>query len=196
MPIRMVVGLGNPGARYRATRHNVGFCVTEQLAREEWRECFLGLQSAARMAEVCLLLFCPMTYMNRSGTAVRRCMQYHELSPAQLLVAYDDMDLPLGRIRVRPGGGTGGHRGVESLTHELGTGDFARLRIGIGRPPTGVSPRDHVLSPFRREEEDLARRVLRLAARAVEMAVRCSVQEAMNHYNGRDLRPEDEPQDE
>ncbi len=193
MPIRMVVGLGNPGTRYRATRHNVGFCAVDELASEGiWNEHFLGLQSEADVNGSRLLLFRPLTYMNRSGIAVRRCAEHHRVSSPELLVVHDDMDLPLGRIRVRPGGGTGGHRGVESVANHLESTEFARLRIGIGRPPTGVSPREYVLMPFARGERDVACEVLRLSVRAIETAAAHSVQKAMNRYNGCDLRSQDE----
>lgn len=149
---KAVVGLGNPGARYAETRHNAGFLLVDRLA-ERHRVALSGRRHEARWAELELagervLLLQPQAYMNRSGPPVAAFARELGLAPADVLVAHDELDLPLGRIRLKRGGGTAGHRGLESLVEELGTRDFPRLRIGIGRPPEGTEVVDWVLTAF------------------------------------------------
>lgn len=183
----MVVGLGNPGARYRATRHNVGFAVVDRLTGGRYREGPWGHWAQMRPGGSPILVLRPLTYMNLSGIAVRECVQRHNLSPTEVMVVHDHMDLPLGRLRVRPRGGSGGHRGVRSVAAELNSTEFARLRVGIGRPPEGTSAEDHVLSSFVPEEVAVLREVLEVAVKAIRTSVTCGLEEAMNLYNGCDL---------
>ncbi|MFW5896455.1 MAG: aminoacyl-tRNA hydrolase [Bacillota bacterium] len=192
MPIRLLIGLGNPGERYRQTRHNAGFVVLERLdefRRTRWRSGCGGRWSEAEIRGCPVLLFEPQSYMNLSGEPVAR-MLGRGYTPGEILVICDDMDLPLGRVRLRPGGGSGGHRGLASIARELGTNEFPRLRVGIGRPGENVDARDYVLQSFGAEERDLADLTLDLAVRAVICAVASGIEEAMNAFNGVTVRPE------
>lgn len=188
MRVRLVVGLGNPGRRYGATRHNVGFAVVDRLTGGRYREGSWGHWTEMTLGDNPILVLRPLTYMNLSGIAVRECVRKHDLVPEEVMVVHDHMDLPLGRLRVRPSGGSGGHRGVLSVAAELNSSDFARLRVGIGRPPEGVPAEDYVLSSFAPEEITVLREVLQVAVSAVRTTVRCGLEEAMNLYNGCDLR--------
>jgi PTH1 family peptidyl-tRNA hydrolase len=155
-PLRLVVGLGNPGAEYAETRHNAGFWFCERLARElgvtlarESR--FHGFAANARADNLWLLL--PMTFMNRSGQAVAALTRFYRIEPDEMLVVHDDLDLPPGQLRLKFGGGLGGHNGLKDITAHLGSQDFWRLRIGIGHPGERNEVVDYVLKPPRREEQ-------------------------------------------
>jgi peptidyl-tRNA hydrolase, PTH1 family len=187
--IQLVVGLGNPGEEYRGTRHNVGFEVVELLATDRWRKGFAGQWIRAQICGRPLMLLRPATYMNRSGLSVGHYVRWQQLGCDEIMVICDDLDLPLGRLRLRPSGSSGGHKGLESIGRELGTFDFARLRIGIGRPPEGCPPEEYVLSRFTAGERSLLEDVLDLAGRVVGSVVGCGVETAMNQYNGCDLTP-------
>ncbi len=187
-PLKLIVGLGNPGPEYFDTRHNAGFMVVDRLLAGPGRLCRREhrLRSVIfhfRYAGVNLLLAQPQTFMNVSGRAVAAIQRDFGLSPEQILVVYDCMDLPLGRLRVRQSGSSGGHKGMESISQALGTEAVPRLRIGIGRDVAGDSV-DHVLSPWGENERKLLNRVLDHSAAAVRLAVRSGVVEAMNRYNG------------
>jgi PTH1 family peptidyl-tRNA hydrolase len=184
-----VVGLGNPGPRYAATRHNIGFRILERLGEEQGIPLlgrrFFGLYGSGRLGDLTLGLLAPQTFMNRSGQAVAAALAaLSELSPAtDLLVIYDDLDLPLGRIRLRLAGGAGGHRGMTDIIDTLATRDFARLRFGIGRPPPGGDVIDYVLTPFSAEEEvGLGDRIV-AAVRAIEVALVEGPEAAMDRFN-------------
>jgi len=158
--VSMVVGLGNPGRRYSRTRHNAGFMAVERLLREceavaggDWPQ---GSLAFARSGPAGFLIFKPGTFMNESGTAVLPVAGHYGLEAERLVVVHDDIDVPFGEVRTRKGGGTAGHRGVESLVRSLGSGGFARVRIGVGRPPAGTDAADYVLSPFTPGEEEEA----------------------------------------
>ena len=187
----LVVGLGNPGPEYVETRHNVGFAVVERVAAETGGVfASRGFQcevSLVRVAATPALLLKPQTFMNRSGAAVSDWIERLGLSPADLVVAHDDLDLPLGRIRIGAGAGPGGHRGVLSIQEWLGTREFARLRIGIGRPETGEAATDRVLTVFRKDEAPLVAEVVDRCAAALCCLVREGVATAMTRYNGRDV---------
>lgn len=184
--MRVVVGLGNPGPAYAGTRHNVGFAVVEELVGR-WR---LGLgpsRGGLRMAKgtvagELVMLIEPQLYMNRSGIAVRAGGAAVE-TPA-LIVIHDDLDLELGCVRVKRGGGTGGHRGLESMVECCGA-DFTRVRIGVGRPPISDEAAAYVLSAFRPGEQELARAAIERAADAVECVLREGEETAMNYFNVR-----------
>jgi PTH1 family peptidyl-tRNA hydrolase len=184
----LIVGLGNPGRRYRGTRHNIGQAVVEHLAGrlgvplsdEGWVR-----EARSRVAGKTVILAVPVTYMNVSGQAVRELLRRHRGRPEDLLVVHDDMDLPLGRVRLRPGGGAGGHNGVRSLIEELGTDRFPRLRIGIGRPPEGVDPVEFVLARFRDEERPMVDEMIGRAAEAALTAASRGLEAAMNRFNQR-----------
>ena len=194
--MRAVVGLGNPGPRYADTRHNVGFRVVEALARR-WggpefdRRRYLLLAEARRAGDR-ILLVKPRTYMNRSGEAVARLRDAYTLSPRDLVVAHDDMDLVPTSVRVKEGGGSGGHRGLESVIAALGSGDFFRVRVGIGRPPPAVDPVEYVLQPFSPAEAADMRLAAERAAQAVEALLEEGPQKAMSLFNVRPARRIDE----
>jgi len=184
----IVVGLGNPGRRYAGTRHNVGHAVVHLLAESlgvRWEDAGWAKTARGRVKGATLLLATPVTYMNVSGQAVGDLLRRRRRHAGDLLVAYDDMDLPVGQLRLRPGDGSGGHNGVQSIIEELGTGAFPRLRIGIGRPPVGVDPAEFVLERFTGEEQAPIDEAVKRAAEAVIFAVTQGLPAAMNRYNRR-----------
>ena len=188
-PLHLIVGLGNPGAEYVKTRHNAGFTLVERLA-ELWqagwtneRKFVCRLAKAERHGQKVLLCE-PQTFMNLSGEAVGALVKYYQLPLAKILVVVDDADLPLGEIRLRPGGGTGGHHGLESVTQHLGSREYARLRIGIGRQNAARQITGHVLGKFGADESALLAKVLDLAAGQLECWVSAGLQKAMNQFNG------------
>jgi PTH1 family peptidyl-tRNA hydrolase len=188
-PMHLIVGLGNPGAEYAKTRHNAGFILVERLA-EQWKSGWANERKfAARVAKAerhgkKVLLAEPQTFMNLSGEAVGALVQYYQLPLAKILVAVDDADLPFGEIRLRPGGGTGGHHGLESVTQHLGSKEFARLRIGIGRKNEVRQITGHVLGKFSADEIALLEKVLERAAGQLECWLGAGLQKAMNQFNG------------
>lgn len=183
--VRMVVGLGNPGPEYAHTRHNVGFDVVERLASSagvSWTTQKKWEASVARHDQV--LLVKPLTFMNLSGRAVQRVGSFHKIPPAEMLVVYDDADLPLGTLRLRHGGSAGGHNGIKSLIATLGTDSFPRLKFGIGRAGEGDMV-DHVLGRFSPEEAPEVEKSLARAADAVNCVLDSGMESAMTRYNQR-----------
>jgi PTH1 family peptidyl-tRNA hydrolase len=184
----LVAGLGNPGREYADTRHNVGFMVADELARRHggsWRAKFSGDLAEIRLDGLRLAVLKPQTYMNESGQSVGAAVRFFKMEPGALLVVHDEVDLEPGRLQARLGGGLAGHNGLRSVAQHLGTPEFARLRIGVGRPERG-DPRpvaDFVLSPFP-PEVDVEGLVAR-AADAVETVAREGVEEAQNRFNER-----------
>jgi PTH1 family peptidyl-tRNA hydrolase len=184
----LVAGLGNPGREYADTRHNVGFMVAEELARRHggsWRAKFSGDLAEMRLDGLRLAVLKPQTYMNESGRSVGAAVRFFKVEPEALLVVHDEVDLEPGRLQARLGGRLAGHNGLRSVAQHLGTPEFARLRIGVGRPERG-DPRpvaDFVLSPFS-PEVDVEALVAR-AADAVETVAREGVEEAQNRFNER-----------
>jgi PTH1 family peptidyl-tRNA hydrolase len=184
----LVAGLGNPGREYADTRHNVGFMVAEELARRHggsWRAKFSGDLAEMRLDGLRLAVLKPQTYMNESGRSVGAAVRFFKVEPEALLVVHDEVDREPGRLQARLGGGLAGHNGLRSVAQHLGTPEFARLRIGVGRPERG-DPRpvaDFVLSPFS-PEVDVEALVAR-AADAVETVAREGVEEAQNRFNER-----------
>lgn len=183
--MKIVAGLGNPGRRYRGTRHNTGFRVVEALAGEEGGAFevsrFEGLTARVRLEGEASVLLKPTTYMNLSGRSVSRLARFYKVGAGDILVVLDDMDLPLGRLRLRPGGGSGGHKGLASVLRELGREDLPRLRVGIGR---GEDATDHVLDRFGDEEQEAVDRAVGRACRAVRSWASHGVETAMNRFNG------------
>lgn len=183
----LIVGLGNPGREYKESRHNVGFMLLDRLTvlldAQTLRLQSKALVSPAAYGGTKVLLARPQTYMNLSGDSVGSLARFYKVPLGRLLVAHDDMDLPLGVIRLRPGGGAGGQKGVASAIERLGTADFARLRIGIGRPPGRMDPARYVLERFSNEELEGLGVVLDRAAGAALLFVRGGIQAAMNQYN-------------
>ena len=203
--MKAIIGLGNPGPRYRHTRHNVGWLVLDELARR-WRG---GTPSKARHAEVLrcalggeiILLVKPQTFMNDSGKAVRALVEKDGLTPPELLVLYDDIDLAPGRLRVRAGGSSGGHNGIRSIQQHLkqvsrrvsrstddpaapAAPEFPRIKIGLGRPPAGIDPIDFVLTSFTPDERMAIESAIQRAADAAECWLAHGIELAMNQFNG------------
>ncbi|MBM3499047.1 MAG: aminoacyl-tRNA hydrolase [Armatimonadetes bacterium] len=185
--MRCLVGLGNPGSAYAATRHNVGFQVVDALAARHGidvaKRRHQALLGRGRIGEVEVLLVKPQTFMNDSGLAVRRVLEYYRLEPCHLLVVCDDINLDLGQLRLRRAGSPGGQKGLRSIGQHLGRTDFVRLRIGVGRLETGRDATGFVLSPFRASEREAADDALQQAADAVECALREGLEAAMGRYN-------------
>lgn len=190
------MGLGNPGTEYEGTRHNAGFMAVDQLARllgrfSGWTRQGVMLRGKGRAERHEVALAKPQTYMNRSGTAVGALLSEGWL-PSELLVICDDVYLPLGAIRLRPAGGTGGHQGLESIVAEIGTSEFARLRIGVGPGPGSAELPDYVLAPFTAEERARLPELLEVAAGAAFDAAATGVHQAMNRWNRYGLDPVEE----
>lgn len=183
----LIVGLGNPGREYAGNRHNVGFDCVDLLAEKHGisldksqHKARLGMgQVAGRHA----ILLKPQTYVNDSGEAVGAVARYYKVAPGDVLVIYDDLDLPQGTIRLRPGGSSGGHNGIKSIIEHLGTQAFPRVRIGIGRPPGRMEPKDYVLQDFSAAEREAMAEVFDRVVDAVETFVRDGIREAMNRFN-------------
>ena len=182
----LVAGLGNPGREYERTRHNVGWLVLDELARRHggsWRSKFSGSLAEVRLGDLHLALLKPETYMNDSGRSVGAAVRFFKVEPEQVLVVHDDVDLEAGRLQARAGGGLAGHNGLRSLAQHLGSQDFLRLRIGVGRPGRG-DPRpvaDWVLSPFAPEEDPEA--LVARGADAVETIATDGLEAAQQRYN-------------
>lgn len=183
--IRLVVGLGNPGPEYENTRHNIGFALLDQMATSEgwkWsRERKLRAKVTKESSR--LILAKPLTYMNLSGNAVSRIARLHRLRTDQILIVYDDVDLPIGKIRFRASGSAGGHNGIKSIIEYLGTKDFPRLKIGIGNADHSEGMVDHVLGRFKEEEWKELEKVLAIAEDGVNCAVSSGLDTAMNRFN-------------
>ncbi|HXU82110.1 MAG TPA: aminoacyl-tRNA hydrolase [Polyangia bacterium] len=183
----LVIGLGNPGSQYQDNRHNLGFMVVDELLRRGRapapRSKF-GAELSEAAAGGTKALFCkPMEFMNVSGQAVVRVSQFWKVTPAETVVVYDELDLPFGQLKLGAGGGHGGHNGVRSIIADWGTPDFARVRVGIGRPPAGHDPANFLLSDFNRAERAQLPEIINQAADAVEVVVEKGLTTAMNRYN-------------
>jgi peptidyl-tRNA hydrolase, PTH1 family len=188
--MHLIVGLGNPGAKYARTRHNIGFQLVELLA-ERWQAGWTTEKKfQSRVARVersarGILLAQPQTFMNASGEAVGVVVDFYQVPVGRVLVAVDDADLPLGEIRLRARGSSGGHHGLESIEQHLGTQDFARLRLGIGRTADGRREiTGYVLAPFSAEETALVGEVLKTAAAQAECWLDAGIEKAMSQFNG------------
>ncbi len=190
---QLIVGLGNPGTKYDQTRHNIGFVAIDSLARtwqinlSEHRK-FQGIFGEGQAASGKMRLLKPTTYMNLSGQSIRAVMDWYKLPAEAVLIIYDDMDLPLGKIRLRQSGSAGGHNGMKSAIAHLGSQNFPRLRIGIGAPKEGEPDKQvisHVLGRFSSSEDRLLPEVLNLIRDAVEMSLKQGIPKAMSLYNNR-----------
>src|SRR4028119_1695308 len=193
---QLIVGLGNPGAKYDRTRHNIGFEAIDQLARtwqiglSENRK-FQGIFGEGRSGADKIRLLKPTTYMNLSGQSIRAVLDWYKLPPESVLVIYDDMDLPVGKLRLRLSGSAGGHNGIKSAIAHLGTQNFPRLRIGIGKSGTEKDSVSHVLGKFSPHETQLMSEVLQLVVDAVELSLKQGVEKAMSLYNSRTVEISD-----
>ncbi len=186
----VVVGLGNPGRRYQATRHNVGFRVVDRLAERWqvglWREAHRALVGETRSGSERMLLVKPQTYMNESGAAVGSVRRFYRVDPARVIVVHDDVDLDVGRVRIRTAGRAGGNRGIQSILATLGDAGFVRVKVGVGRPPVGSVPPNWVLAPPAPDEARLLREAEDRAADAIEIVVAEGPERAMNRINQRE----------
>ena len=185
-PIRLIAGLGNPGSEYAATRHNIGFMVVDQLAAQfgsTWEKSVPQAREDALSAKCgAVLLIKPMSFMNRSGYPLFAVAQFYKIEPQQILIVLDDLALPLGRLRLRAHGGSGGHNGLESIIVQFGTEEIPRLRVGIGHAPREGYV-DYVLSRFFDEEKPLVRSTIGRAVDAVKCAIDNGLVSAMNTFN-------------
>lgn len=185
----LIAGLGNPGKRYAHNRHNVGYHCLDMLADKHG----LVFDKKQGKADLALgrflgrraILVKPQTFVNLSGEAVGAAARFYKVEPADVLVVYDELDLPQGTIRLRPRGSSGGHNGIKSVIEHLGTQSFARLRVGIGRPPGRMDPKDYVLQDFGEDERALMEQVYQRVVEAVEDFYQVGVKEAMNRHNKR-----------
>ncbi len=183
----LIVGLGNPGRKYRQNRHNVGFLAVDQLARRLGltfsRVQSQALLTSAHRGDQKILLAKPQTYMNLSGRAVRGLVRFFRVPLNHLLVVYDELDLPFGVLRMRPAGGAGGHQGMRSVIQELGSNEFPRLRVGVGRPPGRMDPAAYLLQDFSKEEMELLPPILEEAAESILTFIDHGIQQAMTEFN-------------
>ena len=184
----LIVGLGNPVLAYRHNRHNVGFMVVDTLADKLEiplkRVKFKAQIGNGKLGDIPIIIAKPLTFMNNSGEAVAPLVRYFKVPLERLLVIHDDMDLPLGTLRMRPSGGSAGHNGMLSIFDKLGTNAIPRLRVGIGRPPGRMDPADYVLQDFPRSEEELLSMVIAQACEAALAFITNGLEKAMNTYNG------------
>ena len=185
--MKIIAGLGNPGAEYAHTKHNVGFMLVDVLAEKlgaaSWKEDFFSALTEVRIGGEKVFLVKPLTYMNNSGEALGSMLSYYKLDVDDLVVVHDDMDIPAGMVRIRRKGSSGGHNGIKSIIAHVGSEDFARVRIGIGRPPAGWTVIHHVLAPFSTEDAPKIRAAIDYLLPAVESIVTDGVDFAMNRYN-------------
>ena len=185
--MKIIAGLGNPGAEYARTKHNVGFMLLDALAERlnapAWKEDFFSALTEVRIGGEKVFLVKPLTYMNNSGEALGPMLSYYKTDADDLVVVHDDMDIPVGTVRIRKKGSSGGHNGIKSILTHVGSEDFARVRIGIGRPPAGWTVINHVLAPFSSEDAPKIRAAIDYLLPAVECIVADGVDLAMNKYN-------------
>lgn len=186
--VKLVAGLGNPGRKYSDTRHNLGFMVVDLLA-ERFESSFRKKKGDYRQGSIAIsgrnvLLIKPFTFMNLSGLAIRQAIDYHGLNPDEVLVVCDDINLPVGKIRIRSGGSDGGHKGLRSTIEIVETTDFPRLRMGIGQPEDPEYPVEaYVLEKFDKDEREIVNEMIEHAASAVETIIRTGVEAAQQQYN-------------
>ncbi len=187
--MKIIVGLGNPGTEYRMSRHNIGFQVVDRLAQMNRiavrTRRFRSLYGAGQINSQQVILVKPMTFMNRSGEAVKKATDFFRLGLEDLVVVHDDLDLPFGRLRFKRRGGDGGHQGVRSIIERMGGNDFLRLKVGIGRPPEGLDSADYVLEVFDRTEQSLLDQTLASAAESLKIMMLEGLERAMNQFQKR-----------
>ena len=188
--MKLVVGLGNPGMQYRVNRHNAGFLVVDQLALQHHisisQSTFDAHIGKGKIAGGAVLLAKPQTFMNLSGSAVRKLTDYYRIELEDVIVVHDDLDLPFLTIRLKAGGGHGGHKGLISIIDQLGAADFLRVRLGIGRPERKSMVEGYVLSPFSEEETTCLPRLLQSAGEAVADIISSGIQAAMERHHGKE----------
>ncbi len=184
--MKILVGLGNPGADYEGTRHNIGFRVVDRLAEENQislsQKRFRARFGRGSIRSIEVVLVKPLTFMNLSGQAVREVLAFYKGATGDLLVIHDDLDLPFGTLRIKRWGGDGGHQGIRSVIDALGGDNFLRLKVGIGRPPDKLDPADYVLSRFQEGEERSLAEIICQAAECVSVMISEGIEAAMNRY--------------
>ncbi|MGE5702350.1 MAG: aminoacyl-tRNA hydrolase [Clostridia bacterium] len=185
--MKVIIGLGNPGKKYEETRHNVGFMAIDKIS-ESWgipvqQEKFRALVGEGRVGMEKVLLVKPLTYMNLSGESAAEILKFYKLVPDDIFVIYDDLDLPVGQLRLRKQGSAGGHNGIKSLIAHLGTQEFKRAKIGISRPLPGRSVSDYVLSEFSKSERPLIDEAIETTVKASTMWISETFDKVMNHIN-------------
>lgn len=185
-----MVGLGNPGAKYEFTRHNIGFRIVDSLAKDRGMEfkkvkSYYSLVSRGKINHHKIILVKPQTFMNLSGKAVSKIAYYYKIAFSDLLIVYDDLNLELGQLRIRKKGSAGGHKGMESIIQYLGSEDIPRMRIGIGMPPleSNLNSVFYVLSNFDKEEEEKVKEIIQLSNEAIKKIIKDGFEEAMREYN-------------
>ncbi len=190
--MKMIAGLGNPGSEYAKTKHNVGFmyldALAEHLGATDWRNKYDALVAEARIGSEKVLLVKPLTYMNESGRAIGPLMNFYKLDPEELIVAHDDMDIPVGTVRIRKKGSAGGHNGMKSILYHVGDENFPRIRIGIGRPLPGWTVVKHVLAPFAPEDVEKIQEAVKYLVPAAECIITEGADMAMNKFNPKKVK--------
>lgn len=185
--MRLIAGLGNPGLAYRKTRHNAGFMALDRLAQKHGittsRTKFRARFGEGNIGQENVILTKPQTYMNLSGASIKGFLDFYRIPVEELIVVHDDMDMNLGRIRIKEGGGDGGHKGIRSIIQSARSGKFCRIKIGIGRPQEGEEAQEYVLRPFSKAEEPLLAETLSRTVEAIEVILLEGVQQAMNRFN-------------
>lgn len=186
--MKLIVGLGNPGKQYEHTRHNIGFDVIDALA-EKWgtpleQTKFKGMYATSHHPGGKVILLKPLTYMNLSGECVRPIMDYFDINVEDVIVIYDDLDLDVGKLRLRQKGSAGGHNGIKSLIQHLGTQEFNRIRVGVSRPPAGMKVADYVLSKFSKDDQPVMEEAIMKSVEAIELSLTKKFLDVMNTYNG------------
>jgi PTH1 family peptidyl-tRNA hydrolase len=183
----LIAGLGNPGQQYAGTRHNIGFMMLDHFAEKnnltftdsKWK----ALVSKAVIWDESVVLLKPQTFMNLSGMAVAQAVNFYKLQPANIIVIHDDLDMEFGRLKIVSGGGDGGHKGIRSIIEHLGTKNFPRIKIGIGRPPTPVPPDKYVLSTFNSEEKKMIEQKMSLVIEGLRVSLQQGISAAMTFIN-------------
>ncbi|MED4404165.1 aminoacyl-tRNA hydrolase [Metabacillus fastidiosus] len=185
--MKLIIGLGNPGKQYESTRHNVGFMAVDQLSDRLNipldRTKFNGLYGIGHISGEKVILLKPLTYMNLSGECIRPLMEYYEVDDNEIVVIYDDLDIPTGKIRLRTKGSAGGHNGIKSMIQHLGTQQFNRVRVGIDRPSNGMTITDYVLGRFIEEEQADIQSAIKQSAEACEKWLTADFNQVMNEFN-------------
>lgn len=187
----LIIGLGNPGSRYKYTRHNIGFMVLEELAGR-WdvdlkQKSFNALWNRGKIAGINVLLAMPQTYMNLSGNAVRNLLAFFKVDANNLIVIHDDLDLPFGTMRLKNGGGDAGHKGLKSIIACLGSADFMRVRMGIGKPSGRTPVEDYVLQKFDPDESDMLQQSIQSASEATADIIKSGLQQAMAKHHAKNI---------
>ena len=195
--MKVFVGLGNPGVHYQRNRHNVGFRVVERLAKVNHilisTKRFRTLYGTGQIDSLEVAITKPLTFMNRSGEAVKKMVDFFHVGMEDLIVIHDDLDLPLGRLRFKQRGGDGGHQGVRSIIESIGGNNFLRLKVGIGRPPKGMDPAEYVLNDFDQIEQPRLDEIVSRAAEALTVLLSEGLQTAMNRYQKKATLPSQSP---